>query len=66
MYLQLKFMFLKKATKIDEIFTGDLTLYSKCQIDDEDFINFCDLLKKHERSGFLRRPQKLTKSSPAI
>ena len=30
--LQLKFMFYKKATKIDEILTVDLTLCSKCQI----------------------------------
>ena len=30
----LKFMFSKKATKIDEI---------KCQIDGEDFVNFCSL-----------------------
>ena len=28
---QLKFVFSKKATKIDEIFTVDLTLCSKCQ-----------------------------------
>ena len=26
----------------------DLTLCSKCQIDGEDFINFCCLLRKHE------------------
>ena len=31
---QLKFMF-SKATKIDEIFTVNLTLCSKCQIDGE-------------------------------
>ena len=35
-----KFVFSKKATKIDEIFTVDLTLCSKCQIDVEDFIKF--------------------------
>ena len=46
--LKLKFMFSKKATKIDEIFTVDLTLCSKCQIDGEDFFNFCGLLRKHE------------------
>ena len=40
-----KLMFSKKATKIDEIFTNDLTLCSKCQIDCEDFAKFCDLLK---------------------
>ena len=41
-------MFSKKATKIDEIFTVDLTLCSKCQIDGEDFVNFRGLLKKYE------------------
>ena len=41
-------MFSKKATKIDEIFTVDLTLCSKCQIDVEDFVNFCGLLRKRE------------------
>ena len=46
--LALKFMFSKKATKIDKIFTLDLTLCSKCQIDGEDFFNLCGLLRKHE------------------
>ena len=41
-------MFSKKATKIDEIFTVDLTVTTYCQIDGEDFVNFCDLLGKHE------------------
>ena len=41
-------MFSKKATKIDEIFTVDLTLCSKCQIVGEDFVKFCGLLRKHE------------------
>ena len=45
---RLKFMFSKKATKIDEVFTVDLILCSKCQIDGEDFVNFCGLLRKHE------------------
>ena len=45
---KLKFMFSKKATIIDEIFTVDLTLCSKCQIDGEYFVNFCGLLRKHE------------------
>ena len=44
----LKIMFSKKATKIDEIFTGDLTLCSKRQIDGEDFVNFRGLLRKYE------------------
>ena len=43
-----KFMFSKKATKIDEIFTVDLTLCSKCQIDGEDFVNFRGLFRKYE------------------
>ena len=41
-------MFSKKATKIDKIFTIDLMLCSKRQIDDEDFVNFCGLLRKYE------------------
>ena len=44
----LKFMFSKKAKKIDKIFIVDLTLCSKCQILDEDFFNFCGLLRRHE------------------
>ena len=44
----LKFMFSKKATKIDKIFAVNLTLYSKCQIKGEDFIKFCGLLRKCE------------------
>ena len=47
-FIVLKFMFSKKATKIDEIFTVNLTLCSKCQIGGEDFVNFCGLLRKHE------------------
>ena len=38
----------KKATKNDEIFTVDLTLTTYCQIDAEDFVNYCGLLRKHE------------------
>jgi hypothetical protein len=41
-------MFSKKATKIDEIFTVNLTLCSKCQINGEDFVNFRGLLGKYE------------------
>ena len=44
----IKFVFSKKATKFDEIFTGDLTLTTYCQIDGEDFFNFFGLLRKHE------------------
>ena len=39
-------VFSKKATKFDEIFTVLLTTY--CQIDGEDFVNFCGLLRKRE------------------
>ena len=38
----------QEGQKIDKIFTVDLTLGSKCQIDDEDFVNFCDVLRKYE------------------
>ena len=41
-------MFSKKATKIDKIFNVDLTVDTYCQIDGEDFVNFCDLLGKRE------------------
>ena len=41
-------MFSEKATKMDEIFTLDLTLCSKCQIEGEDFVDFCGRLRKHE------------------
>ena len=44
----IKFMFSKKATKIDKTFTVDLTLCSDCQIDGEDFVNFYGLLRIHE------------------
>ena len=43
-----KFMFSKKATKIDEIFTVDLTVTTYRQIDGEDFVIFCGLLRKRE------------------
>ena len=41
-------MFSKKATKNDEIFSVDLTLCSKCQIDGEDFVSLRGLLRKYE------------------
>ena len=41
-------MLSKKATKIDEIFTIDLTACSKCKIDGEDFDNFCGFPRKYE------------------
>ena len=43
-----KFIFSKNATKIDEIFTIDLTFTTQCQIDGEDFVHFCGLLRKYE------------------
>ena len=43
-----KFMFSKKATKIDKIFPIDLMLCSKRQIDGEDFVNFRGLSRKYE------------------
>ena len=47
-HAMLKLMFSKKATKIDEIFTVDLTVCMYCQIDVEDFVKFFGLLRKHE------------------
>ena len=41
-------MFSMKTKKVDEIFTVDLAVCSKCQIDGEDFVKFCGLLKKHK------------------
>ena len=41
-------MFSKKANKIDKIFTVVLTSTTYCQIESEDFIDFCGLLRKHE------------------
>ena len=45
---EVKLVFSKKATKIDKIFTVNLTLTTLCQIDGEDFVNFCGLLRRHE------------------
>ena len=59
--MYVKFMFSKKATKINDIFTIDLTLCSKCQIDCEDVVNFSGLLRKYEL--YLKNlSHKLTKS----
>ena len=41
-------MFSKKATKINEIFTVNMTVTTYCQIGSEDFVNFCGLLRKCE------------------
>ena len=41
-------MFSKKPTKIYEIFTNDLTLCSKRQINGDNFIYICGLLRKYE------------------
>ena len=43
----LRFMFSKKAKKIDKIFTVDLTS-TKLLIDGEDFVKFYGLLRKHK------------------
>ena len=43
-----KFTFAEKATKIDMIFIVNLTVCSDRQIDGEDLVNFCRLLRKHE------------------
>ena len=43
-----KLMFSKKPTKIDAIFTVNLTLCSMCQIDSENSPDFCGLLRKRE------------------
>ena len=58
------FTFSEKATKIEEIFTVNLTVCSNRQIDGEDFIDFCSLLRKHELyhsepSGFPYSPNQL-------
>ena len=47
-WILVKFMFSKKATKIDKIFNVDLMLCSKRQIDGKDFVNFRGLLGKYE------------------
>ena len=54
-----KFMLSKKTTKIDKIFTVDMTLCSKCQIDGEDFINFCGILGKHKFHKFTKKNLRL-------
>ena len=47
-----KFMFSKKATKIDEILTVNLTLCSKCQLDGEDFFIFVAFLENTNFNNF--------------
>ena len=44
----LKFIFSKKATKIDEIFTVNLRVTTYVLSNGEDFVNFCGLLRKRE------------------
>ena len=45
----LKFMFSnKQATKIDKTFTVVMTVTTYCQIDGENFVKFCGLLRKHK------------------
>ena len=45
-WAQLKFTLSEEATKIDKIFTIHLTVTTYCQIDGEDFVNICGLLRK--------------------
>ena len=59
-----KFVFSKKATKFDKIFTVDLTLTTNCQIDGEDFLNFCGLLRKHELQTSTFKPLYFLKWGP--
>ena len=47
-FIYVKFVFSKKATKIDKILTVDLMVTTFCQIDGEDFVNFCGLFRKRE------------------
>ena len=44
----IKFTFSETATKIEKIFFVNLTVRSNRQIEGEDFVNFCDLLRKNE------------------
>ena len=37
-----------QESKIDRNLTADLTVTTYCQIDSEDFVNFCGLLRKRE------------------
>ena len=46
--LVFKFVFSKKATKFDKIFTVDLTPTTYCQIHGEDFVKFYGVLREHE------------------
>ena len=46
--VKVKFVFSKKATKIDKILTSIWHLLHKCQIDGEEIVIFCGLLRKHE------------------
>ena len=45
---QEKWLFFWNQKMSDEIFTVDLTVNTYCQIDGEDFVNFCGLLRKRE------------------
>ena len=55
----LKFVFSKMAAKFDNIFTIDLTLTTYCQIDGEDFVNFCGLLRIYELYNDLAKVLKI-------
>ena len=43
-------MFSKDATTFDKILNVNWILTTYCQIDDEDFVNFCGLVRKHKLS----------------
>ena len=55
----LKFTISEMATKINKIFTVNLTVCSNRQIDIEDFVNFCGLLRKHEHNLWYQELAKL-------
>ena len=54
-FLIIKFVFTKNATKIDDIFTADLTLCCRCQIDREDFVNFVAFLENMNFTRFMKK-----------
>ena len=57
-------MFSKKATKIYKIFTIDLNLCRKYQIDGEDFVNVCGLLRKDKVKKLQNRANVICERAP--
>ena len=43
-----------------------LTLCSECQIESEDFVNFCGLVRKHELYQIVSNPRTLGKKVPSF